>query len=38
MAFRGPVDESVDDYIAARVGAIRFAHYVNVMIAAHTKR
>jgi hypothetical protein len=38
MAFRGPVDEDLDSYIAARVGAVRFAEFVNGWFAANTKR
>lgn len=38
MAFRGDVEESVDAYIDARVAAVRFAEFVNVMIGANTKR
>lgn len=38
MAFRGDVEESVESFIEARVGAIRFAEFVNVMIGAHTKK
>lgn len=37
MAWRGPVDEDLDSYISAKVAAIRFAEFVNVMIGAHTK-
>ena len=38
MAYRGDVEETADSFIAARIGAIRFAEFVNVMIGAHTKK
>ncbi len=38
MSLRGPVEESVDDYISARAGAVRLAEFVNVMIGANTRK
>lgn len=38
LAFRGSVDESIEDYVGARVAARRFAEFVNLMIAANSKR
>lgn len=34
MAWRGERDESLDQYIDARVGAVRFAEFVNSVMAA----
>lgn len=38
MAYRGHVDEDLDSYLSARVAAMRFAEFVNVMIGSVTKR
>lgn len=38
MAFRGPRDESLDDYVSARVAAIRVGEFINAVMGALTKR
>jgi hypothetical protein len=38
MAWRGERDESIDENVNARVAAIRFAEFVNGVMAALTKR
>ncbi len=38
MAFRGDAAEDLEAHLSARVFAMRFAEFMNVMIGANTKR